>query len=160
MSAQKITTYLWYDHQAEEAAQLYTSLFKNSRITNVTRYGDAGPGPKGSAMIVTFELDGQEFIALNGGPMYKFTEAISLLVTCKDQKEVDELWSKLTANGGEESMCGWLKDRFGVSWQIIPEVLGSLIGDSDPQKAMRATQAMLQMHKLDVAALERAHAGA
>ena len=156
---QKITTYLWYDHQAEEAAQLYTSLFENSRITNVTRYGDAGPGPKGSAMIVTFELDGQEFIALNGGPMYKFTEAVSLLVHCKDQREVDELWGKLTANGGEESMCGWLKDRFGLSWQIIPDVLGSLIGDPDPEKARRATEAMLQMKKIDIAALEQAHAG-
>jgi predicted 3-demethylubiquinone-9 3-methyltransferase (glyoxalase superfamily) len=159
MSAQKITTYLWYDHEAEEAARLYTSLFKNSRITNVTRYGDAGPGPKGSAMIVTFELDGQEFIALNGGPMYKFTEAVSLLVHCKDQREVDELWDKLIAGGGEESMCGWLKDRFGLSWQIIPDVLGSLIGDPDPEKSRRATEAMLQMKKIDIAALERAHAG-
>jgi predicted 3-demethylubiquinone-9 3-methyltransferase (glyoxalase superfamily) len=134
-------------------------VFKNSRITNVTRYGDAGPGPKGTAMIVNFELDGQEFLALNGGPMYKFTEAISLLVHCENQKEVDELWSKLTANGGEESMCGWLKDRFGLSWQIIPDVLGRLIGDPDPEKARRATEAMLQMKKIDIAGLERAHAG-
>jgi predicted 3-demethylubiquinone-9 3-methyltransferase (glyoxalase superfamily) len=159
MSAQKVTTYLWYDHEAEDAARLYTSIVKNSRITNVTRYGDAGPGPKGTAMIVNFELDGQEFLALNGGPMYKFTEAISLLVHCENQKEVDELWSKLTADGGEESMCGWLKDRFGLSWQIIPDVLGRLIGDPDPEKARRATEAMLQMKKIDIAGLERAHAG-
>jgi predicted 3-demethylubiquinone-9 3-methyltransferase (glyoxalase superfamily) len=150
---QKIKTYLWYDTQAEEAARLYTSLFKNSKILNVT------PGPGGAAMVVTFELDGQEFIALNGGPQYRFTEAVSLLVSCEDQTEVDELWTRLTADGGEESMCGWLKDKFGLSWQIIPNALGTLIGDPDPEKARRAIEAMLQMRKIDIAALERAHAG-
>jgi predicted 3-demethylubiquinone-9 3-methyltransferase (glyoxalase superfamily) len=157
---QKITTFLWYDHEAEEAARLYTSLFNDSKILNVARYGDAGPGPKGSAMTVNFQLAGQEFIALNGGPMYKFTEAISLMVHCENQQEVDGLWNKLTANGGEESMCGWLKDRFGLSWQIIPTALFQLIGDPDPEKARRATEAMLQMKKIDIAALERAHGGA
>jgi predicted 3-demethylubiquinone-9 3-methyltransferase (glyoxalase superfamily) len=157
---QKITTFLWYDHEAEEAARLYTSLFNDSKILNVARYGDAGPGPKGSAMTVNFQLAGQEFIALNGGPMYKFTEAVSLMVHCENQQEVDGLWNKLTANGGEESMCGWLKDRFGLSWQIIPTALFQLIGDPDPEKARRATEAMLQMKKIDIAALERAHGGA
>jgi len=126
---QKITTFLWYDKEAEEAARLYTSLFKDSRVVNVSRYGEGGPGPAGSAMTVNFELEGQEFIALNGGPMYQFTEAISLMVHCETQKEVDELWSRLTADGGEESMCGWLKDRFGLSWQIIPTALFQYIGD-------------------------------
>jgi predicted 3-demethylubiquinone-9 3-methyltransferase (glyoxalase superfamily) len=157
---QKITTFLWYDHEAEEAARLYTSLFNDSKIMNVARYGDAGPGPKGSAMTVNFQLAGQEFIALNGGPRYKFTEAVSLMVHCENQQEVDGLWNKLTANGGEESMCGWLKDRFGLSWQIIPTALFQLIGDPDPEKARRATEAMLQMKKIDIAALERAHGGA
>jgi predicted 3-demethylubiquinone-9 3-methyltransferase (glyoxalase superfamily) len=161
MSAnQKIKTFLWYDSQAEQAAELYTSLFKNSRILNVARFGEGGPGPAGSAMTVNFELDGQEFIALNGGPMFQFTEAVSLLVGCENQKEVDDLWNKLTADGGEESMCGWLKDRFGLSWQIIPTALWGLMGDPDPAKAARVTQAMLQMKKIDIAALERAHAGA
>jgi predicted 3-demethylubiquinone-9 3-methyltransferase (glyoxalase superfamily) len=150
---QKIKTYLWYDKEAEEAARLYTSLFKNSKILSVT------PGPGGAAMVVNFELDGQEFIALNGGPQYKFSEAVSLLVSCEGQTEVDELWASLTADGGEESMCGWLKDKFGLSWQIIPNALGSLIGDPDPDKARRAIEAMLQMKKIDIATLERAHAG-
>lgn len=159
MSAkQKITTYLWFDGDAEEAADLYTSIFKNSKILNVARYGDAGPGPKGTAMTVNFQLEGQEFIALNGGPQYKFTEAISLLVDCDTQKEVDELWSKLTA-GGEESMCGWLKDKFGLSWQIIPSALFRLMSDPDPEKSKRVMEAMLQMKKIDVGVLERAHAG-
>jgi len=156
---QKITTFLWYDKEAEEAARLYTSLFKDSRVVNVSRYDEGGPGPAGSAMTVNFELEGQEFIALNGGPMYQFTEAISLMVHCETQKEVDELWSRLTADGGEESMCGWLKDRFGLSWQIIPTALFQYIGDPDPEKSRRATEAMLQMKKIDIAALERAHAG-
>jgi len=159
MSAkQKITTYLWFDGDAEEAADLYTSIFKNSKILNVARYGDAGPGPKGTAMTVNLQLEGQEFIALNGGPQYKFTEAISLLVDCDTQKEVDELWSKLTA-GGEESMCGWLKDKFGLSWQIIPSALFRLMSDPDPEKSKRVMEAMLQMKKIDVGVLERAHAG-
>jgi len=155
---QKITTYLWFDNQAEEAAEVYTSLFPNSRIVNVQRYGDAGPGPKGTAMLVVFELAGQEFLALNGGPQFKFTEAVSLLVNCETQAEVDKLWKKLT-EGGEEQACGWLKDRFGLSWQIIPTALPRLMGDPNPEKAGRVTQAMLQMRKIDIAALERAYAG-
>ena len=156
---QKITTYLWFDQEAEEAANLYTSIFKNSKILNVARYGDAGPGPKGTAMTVNFQLDGQEFIALNGGPMYRFTEAISLLVDCETQEEVDRLWNKLTADGGEESMCGWLKDKFGLSWQIIPSALFRLMSDPDPETSKRVVEAMLQMKKIDVPTLERAHAG-
>jgi predicted 3-demethylubiquinone-9 3-methyltransferase (glyoxalase superfamily) len=156
---QKITTFLWFDGNAEEAAKFYTSILRNSKIVNVARYGDAGPGPKGSAMTVTFELEGQEFIALNGGPQFKFTEAISLLVNCETQKEVDELWSKLTA-GGEESQCGWLKDKFGLSWQIVPTALFELLQDPDPQKSKRVMEAMLQMRKIDIGLLEKAAAGA
>jgi predicted 3-demethylubiquinone-9 3-methyltransferase (glyoxalase superfamily) len=153
---QKIVTYLWFDGKAEEAAKHYTSIFKNSKITNVSRYGDAGPGPKGTAMVVNFQLEGQDFIALNGGPQFKFTEAISLLVNCDTQKEVDELWSKLSA-GGEEGQCGWLKDKFGLSWQIIPTVLFELIQDRDPEKSKGAMQAMLQMKKIDIAGLKRGY---
>ncbi|HEU5299282.1 MAG TPA: VOC family protein [bacterium] len=156
---QKITTYLWFDDQAEEAANFYVSLFKNSKIVNVSRYGDAGPGPKGTAMTVTFQLEGQQFIALNGGPHFKFTEAISLLVSCESQREVDDLWEKLTAGGGEPGNCGWLKDRWGLSWQIIPAALPRLLGDRDPARARRAMEAMLKMHKIDIGALERAAAG-
>jgi len=156
---QKITTFLWFKDQAEQAASFYTSIFKNSRITNVSRYGEGGPGQPGSAMIVNFELDGQEFMALNGGPEFKFTEAISLFVDCADQAEVDRLWAKLTADGGEESMCGWLKDKYGLSWQIVPSDLGKYIGGPDPAGAQRAMQAMLQMRKLDLAALQRAYEG-
>ena len=155
---QKIVTYLWFDNQAEEAAELYTSLFENSRITTVQRYGDAGPGPKGTAMMVAFEMAGQEFLALNGGPQYKFTEAVSLFVNCEDQAEVNRLWGKLT-EGGEEQPCGWLKDRFGLSWQIIPTALPRLMGDPDPEKAGRVMQAMLQMGKIEIAGLEKAYAG-
>jgi predicted 3-demethylubiquinone-9 3-methyltransferase (glyoxalase superfamily) len=154
---QKITTFLWFDADAEEAARFYTSVFRNSRIVDVVRYGDAGPGPKGSAMTVKFELEGQEFLALNGGPQFKFTEAISLLVRCETQKEVDELWSRLT-DGGQESRCGWLKDRFGLSWQIIPTRLTELLGDPDPQKAKRAMEAMLTMGKIEIPRLEEAAA--
>jgi predicted 3-demethylubiquinone-9 3-methyltransferase (glyoxalase superfamily) len=153
---QKIVTYLWFDGKAEEAAEHYTSIFKNSKILSVTRYGDAGPGPKGTAMVVNFQLEGQEFIALNGGPQFKFTEAISLLVNCDSQEEVDELWSKLSA-GGEEGQCGWLKDKFGLSWQIIPTVLFELIQDRDPEKSKRAMQAMLQMKKIDIDGLKRGY---
>lgn len=153
---QKIKTYLWFDGNAEEAANHYTSIFKNSKILSVSRYGDAGPGPKGAVMTVTFQLEGQEFIALNGGPHFKFTEAISLLVDCDTQKEVDELWSKLAA-GGEEGQCGWLKDRFGLSWQIIPSALSRMVQDSDPQKAKRVMEAMFQMKKIDIARLEQAY---
>jgi predicted 3-demethylubiquinone-9 3-methyltransferase (glyoxalase superfamily) len=156
---QKITPFLWFNTQAEEAATLYTSIFKDSKILTVSRYGEAGPGPKGSAMTVSFQLEGQQFLALNGGPHFKFTEAISLLVNCESQQEVDELWSKLTADGGSESQCGWLKDRFGLSWQIVPTALGRMMSDPDPQKAKRTVEAMLQMKKLDIAALERAYRG-
>jgi predicted 3-demethylubiquinone-9 3-methyltransferase (glyoxalase superfamily) len=156
--AQKIVTFLWFDGNAEEAASHYTSIFKNSRILSVSRYGDAGPGPKGQAMTVTFQLEGQQFIALNGGPQFKFTEAISLLVNCDTQQEVDELWSELGA-GGEEGPCGWLKDKFGLSWQIIPTALPRLLGDRDPVKARRVMEAMLQMKKIEIPRLEQAHAG-
>ncbi|GAA3585049.1 VOC family protein [Nonomuraea rosea] len=152
---QKITTYLWFDNQAEEAATFYTSLFGNSRIHHVQRYGDGGPGPAGTAMMVTFELAGQQFIALNGGPQFKFTEAISLFVDCGSQEEVDELWDKLT-EGGEESQCGWLKDRWGLSWQIILRALPELMSSPDPVKAQQVMQAMLGMQKIDIKALEDA----
>lgn len=156
---QKIVTYLWFNDQAEEAASFYTSLFKNSEITGVQRSGEGGPGPAGAALVVNFTLDGQEFIALNGGPQFKFTEAISLFVRCESQEEVDRLWGALISEGGEPSMCGWLKDRYGLSWQIIPTVLMELMGDPDPEKSQRVTQAMLQMTKIDVEELRRAHAG-
>src|SRR5262245_61568923 len=153
---QKITTFLWFDNQAEEAINFYTSIFKNSKLISVSRYGDAGPGPKGTVMSATFQLEGQEFMALNGGPLYKFTEAISLYVDCKSQDEVDTLWKKLT-DGGEEGPCGWLKDKFGLSWQIIPSILGELLSDPDPAKSQRVMQAMLQMKKIDIAKLKQAY---
>lgn len=156
---QKITPCLWFNGQAEEAAKFYTSLFKNSRITDMSRYGEDTPGQAGTVMTVAFELDGNPFTALNGGPEFKFNEAISFMVDCKDQEEVDRLWNAFISSGGEESVCGWLKDKFGVSWQIIPEALGRLLSDPDPERASRAMQAMLQMKKIDVAALERAAAG-
>jgi predicted 3-demethylubiquinone-9 3-methyltransferase (glyoxalase superfamily) len=155
----KITPFLWFDNQAEEAANFYVSLFKNSRIGRVARYGDGGPGPKGQVMTIAFELDGLGFTALNGGPIFKFTEAVSLQVDCQDQAEIDDLWAKLTANGGQESQCGWLKDRFGLSWQIVPANMGDLLGGSDPAKSQRAVQAMLKMKKLDIAALKAAREG-
>ena len=159
MSAkQKITPFLWFDSSAEEAAHLYVSVFKNSKVTSVSRHGEAGPGPKGSAMSVTFQIDGQEFMALNGGPLFKFTEAISLFVNCETQDEIDRLWSKLS-DGGEPGQCGWLRDKFGLSWQIVPNVLGELMGDPDPEKSKRVTQAMLKMGKLDIAGLRRAYDG-
>jgi len=151
----KITPCLWFDTQAEEAAELYTSIFDNSRITQVTHYGSAGPRPAGMVLTVNFELDGQEFIALNGGPEFTFNEALSLQVNCASQEEVDELWSRLS-EGGEEGPCGWLKDRYGVSWQIIPTVLQDLIDDPDPGRSQRAMKAMLQMGKIDIAALQKA----
>lgn len=153
-----ITPYLWFDSQAEEAARFYCSVFRNSRVVSVSYYGENMPMPAGTALVVEFELDGQAFAALNGGPVFHFTEAISFLVNCEDQAEVDRLWKNLTA-GGEEQPCGWLKDRYGVSWQIVPTILAQLIGDPDPVKAARATQAMLKMKKLDIAALQRAHDG-
>jgi predicted 3-demethylubiquinone-9 3-methyltransferase (glyoxalase superfamily) len=147
----KITPFLWFDTQAEEAMNFYVSVFKNSRVLGVT------PGPSGIAQSVNFELEGQEFIALNAGPQFKFNESISFLVDCKTQGEVDELWDKLTADGGEESMCGWLKDKFGLSWQIIPTALGQLLGDPDPEKAGRVMQAMLKMQKIDIKTLQEAY---
>jgi predicted 3-demethylubiquinone-9 3-methyltransferase (glyoxalase superfamily) len=153
---QKITPFLWFDNQAEEAMVFYTSVFKNSRMGNVSRYGAAGPGPEGSVMTASFELEGQQFMALNGGPQFKFTEAISFVVDCKSQEEVDELWEKLS-NGGEEWVCGWLKDRFGLWWQIVPAGLDEMMSDPDPEKARRVTEAMLKMKKLDIQALRRAY---
>lgn len=155
---QKITPFLWFDHQAEEAAQFYTSIFRDSKILQVSRYGDAGPGPKGSVMVVNFQIGGMQVTALNGGPRFTFSEAFSFVVSCENQKEIDAYWSKLTAGGGTESRCGWLKDKFGFSWQIVPTVLGKLMGDPDPQKANRVMQALLQMNKLDIATLEAAAA--
>ena len=155
MAIQKITPFLWFDSQAEEAAQFYTSVFKNSKILNVSRYGDAGPGPKGSVMVVSFQLEGQQFTALNGGPRFKFSEAFSFVVSCENQQEIDDYWNKLTAHGGQESACGWLKDRFGFSWQIVPTALVKLMS-GDPPKANRVMQALLQMKKLDIASLEEA----
>lgn len=157
---QKITPFLWFNQEAEEAANFYVSLFKDSKILTVSRYGDAGPGPKGSVMVVEFELAGQKFQALNGGPAFNFTEAISLMVNCDSQEEVDTLWSKLTANGGQESQCGWLKDRYGLSWQITPNRLMQLMKDQDPKKAQRVMQAMMTMKKIDIARLEQAYAQA
>ncbi|RKN09306.1 VOC family protein [Streptomyces radicis] len=156
---QKITTFLWFDDQAEEAAAFYTSLFDDSRVVDVQRYGEAGPAPAGTVMTVTFELAGQRYIALNGGPHFAFTEAVSLYVDCADQAEVDRLWDRLTAEGGEESECGWLKDRYGLSWQIVPRFLTDTIGGPDRAAAERVTRAMLGMRKLDVHALQRAAAG-
>jgi predicted 3-demethylubiquinone-9 3-methyltransferase (glyoxalase superfamily) len=155
---QKITPFLWFDGTAEEAARFYISIFKNSKLGDVTRYGEASPGPKGTVMTVSFQIEGQGFIALNGGPLFKFTPAISFFVSCDTQKEVDEMWEKLSA-GGETQQCGWLTDKFGVSWQIIPKALGEMMGDQDPKKAQRVMQAMLKMVKLDIAGLKRAYEG-
>ena len=154
---QRIVPFLWFDGQAEEATNLYVSLFRNSRIVSVRRYGDAGPGPRGTVMTTTFQLEGQDFYALNGGPQFTFTPAISLFVHCETQAEVDELWEKLS-EGGAKNRCGWLTDRFGVSWQIVPASLGRLLSDPDPERAQRVMRAMMQMDRLDIAALERAHA--
>jgi predicted 3-demethylubiquinone-9 3-methyltransferase (glyoxalase superfamily) len=158
--AQKITPYLWFNNNAEEAMNFYVSVFKNSRILNVSRYPEGAPGLAGTVMTATFQLEGQEFMVLNGGPEFKFNESISFLVDCKTQEEVDDLWAKLTADGGEESQCGWLKDKFGVSWQIIPQALSELLSDPDPVKAQSVMQAMLQMQKIDVAKLQAAYAQA
>jgi predicted 3-demethylubiquinone-9 3-methyltransferase (glyoxalase superfamily) len=155
---QKITPFLWFDDDAEEAANFYTSVFKNSKIKSVSRYGDAGPGPKGSVMVVNFELDGQDFTALNGGPQFQFTEAISLVVNCKNQEEVDHYWSRLT-EGGQPVQCGWLKDKFGLSWQITPTILGELMQDKDPAVRERVMKQMMQMVKLDIEPLKQAAKG-
>jgi predicted 3-demethylubiquinone-9 3-methyltransferase (glyoxalase superfamily) len=160
MSKQQITPCLWFDHEAEEAVNFYTSIFKHSKIHKVTHYGDAGPRPAGSVMTISFQLAGQDFLALNGGPQFKFTEALSLMVNCEDQKEVDELWTKLTQGGGQESQCGWLKDKFGLSWQIVPNALSEMIQDKDPERAQRVMKAMLQMKKIEIDQLEEAYAGA
>ena len=152
----KITPFLWFDDKAEEAANFYASVFKNSKVLAVTRYGDAGPGPKGSVMTVNFELDGQQFTALNGGPQFPFTEAVSFVVNCEDQQEVDYYWEKLTSGGGKPSQCGWLKDKYGLSWQVVPKALPQLLKQTDAQKSQRVMQAMLQMQKIDISALERA----
>lgn len=154
----KITPFLWFDNNAEEAMNFYASIFKNSKIRNIHRYGDAGPGPKGTVMTATMELDGEEFMVLNGGPHFHFTEAISLFVNCETQEEVDELWEKLSA-GGKKGQCGWLKDQFGLSWQIVPSALGKLLGGPDPAKSQRVMKALMQMTKLDTAVLEKAYDG-
>jgi predicted 3-demethylubiquinone-9 3-methyltransferase (glyoxalase superfamily) len=153
---QKINPFLWFNDQAEDAANFYISLFKNSKVLNVSRYGEAGPGPKGTAMSVTFELAGQKFMALNGGPHFKFSEAISFFINCENQQEVDELWEKLSA-GGEKSRCGWLKDKYGLSWQVVPTALGEMLQDKDPKKSQRVMQSMLQMNKIDIAGLKQAY---
>jgi predicted 3-demethylubiquinone-9 3-methyltransferase (glyoxalase superfamily) len=153
---QKITPFLWFDGNAEEAMNFYTSVFKNSKVVNVRRYGEAGPGPKGTVMTGTFQINGQDFYALNGGPKYKFTPAISFFVNCETQPEVDELWDKLSA-GGRKDKCGWLTDKFGLSWQIIPSALGKMLGDKDPKKANNVMQAMLQMDKIDIKKLKEAY---
>jgi predicted 3-demethylubiquinone-9 3-methyltransferase (glyoxalase superfamily) len=156
---QKITPWLWFDTEGEEAAQFYTSVFPNSSIGDISRYGEAGPRPAGTAMTVQFELDGQPFVALNGGPEFKFSEAISFSVSCEGQDEVDKYWDALSA-GGEEGPCGWLKDKYGLSWQIVPTALSRLLGDPDREKAQRAMQAMLKMKKIEIGELERAAAAA
>jgi len=153
---QTITPFLWFNGQAEEAANFYVSIFKNSKVLSVTRYGDAGPGPKGTAMIATFKLDGQRFHALNGGPQFQFSPAISFVVNCESQQEVDHFWEKLS-EGGEPRQCGWLQDKYGISWQIVPSALPEMMKDKDPEKSKRVMQAMLQMTKIDIAGLRRAY---
>jgi predicted 3-demethylubiquinone-9 3-methyltransferase (glyoxalase superfamily) len=153
---QKITPFLWFDDKAEEAMRFYVSIFKNSRIVSVSRYGEAGPGPKGTVMVAAFELDGQEFLALNGGPQFTFSPAISLLVNCEAQDEVDYFWERLS-EGGEKDRCGWLRDKYGLSWQVVPTILGELMQDQDPEKSKRVMEAMLQMQKIDIEGLKRAY---
>ena len=153
---QKITPFLWFDGKAEEAMNFYVSVFKNSKVVSGTRYGEGGPGPKGTVMSATFQLDGQDFFALNGGPQFKFSPAISFFVNCETQQEVDELWEKLSEGGGKHR-CGWLWDKYGLSWQVIPSVLGKMLGDKDAEKAKRVMQAMLQMDKIDINGLKQAY---
>ena len=153
---QKITPFLWFDGKAEEAVNFYVSIFKNSKVVNITRCGEAGPGPKGTVMSATFQLDGQQFIALNGGPMFTFSPAISFFVNCETQEEVNELWEKLS-EGGEKQRCGWLKDKYGLSWQIIPSALGEMLQDKDAEKSTRVMRTMLQMDKIDVKSLRQAY---
>jgi predicted 3-demethylubiquinone-9 3-methyltransferase (glyoxalase superfamily) len=156
---QKITPFLWFDHQAEEAANFYVSLFHNSKILGISRYGAEGPGPEGSVMTVSFELNGQEYIALNGGPRFKFTEAVSFVINCDSQEEIDRYWTKLTADGGEESRCGWLTDRYGLSWQVVPRKIRDWMLSANPQAAQRVMAVVGPMRKLDMAAMERAFEG-
>jgi predicted 3-demethylubiquinone-9 3-methyltransferase (glyoxalase superfamily) len=153
---QKITPFLWFNDQAEEAMNFYASIFKNSKIGSINRYGEEGPGPKGKVMSASFQLDGQEFMALNGGPVFTFTPAISFFVDCATQAEVDELWEKLS-EGGEKGQCGWLKDKYGLSWQIVPSALGEMLQDKDAEKSRRVMNAMLQMEKIDIEGLKRAY---
>jgi predicted 3-demethylubiquinone-9 3-methyltransferase (glyoxalase superfamily) len=154
----RITPFLWFDNNAEEAMNFYVSIFKNSKVLKVTRYGEGGPGPAGTVMTAEFELDGQHFVGLNGGPRFKFTEAVSFVVNCKTQEEVDYYWDKLS-EGGEKSRCGWLKDKFGMWWQVVPTALAELMNDPDPDKARRVMEAMLQMDKIDIEPLKRAYDG-
>jgi predicted 3-demethylubiquinone-9 3-methyltransferase (glyoxalase superfamily) len=156
---QKITPFLWFDDQAEEAVNFYVSVFKNSKVTGATRYSEDGPGPKGSVMTVAFVLDGQEFVALNGGPRIKFTEAISFVVNCETQDEIDHYWEKLSSDGGEEVQCGWLTDKYGLSWQVVPTLLGKLVQDKDGARTQRVMHALMQMKKLDIATLQHAYDG-
>ena len=155
---QKISPFLWFNDNAEEAVSFYTSIFKNAKILAVARYGEAGPGPNGSVMTINFQIEGQEFIALNGGPHFTFNEAISFSVDCETQQEVDELWEKLS-EGGQKHQCGWAKDKFGLSWQVIPRILGEMLSDKDPEKAKRVMEAMLQMEKIDIKTLKQAYDG-
>lgn len=154
---QKITPFLWFDGKAEEAMNFYTSVFKNAKVTSVSRYGEGGPMPAGTVLSAQFELEGQEFIALNAGPQFKFNEAISFFVNAETQEEIDYFWERLTSGGGEESMCGWLKDKFGLSWQIVPPILGRYLSDKDPKKAGKVMQAMMKMRKLDIQKLQDAY---
>jgi predicted 3-demethylubiquinone-9 3-methyltransferase (glyoxalase superfamily) len=156
---QKITPFLWFDDKAEEAMNFYVSIFRNSKVLSVTRFGDAGPGPKGAVMTASFELDGQPFTALNGGPQFPFTPAVSFVVNCETQQEVDQYWEKLTAGGGSPEPCGWLKDKYGLSWQIVPTALPQMLKDTDVQRSKRVMQALMQMKKIDVARLKQAYAG-
>ena len=155
---QQITPFLWFDNQAEEAANFYTSVFKNSKIGTTTRYGASGPGPEGQVLTISFQLNGQEFVALNGGPQFKFTEAVSFVVNCETQEEIDYYWEKLS-NGGQESRCGWLKDKYGLWWQVVPTNISRLLASKDPEKSGRVMQAVMKMDKLDIATLEKAYEG-
>lgn len=156
---QKIKPFLWFDNDAEEAAKFYCSIFKDSKILKISRYTEGSPGPVGSVMVVNFQVEGQEFLALNGGPIFKFTEAVSFVITCETQEEVDYYWTKLLAEGGKESQCGWLKDRFGLSWQVTPRILGELLAGEDKKKAQHVMTAMLKMQKIDIGELQRAAQG-
>jgi predicted 3-demethylubiquinone-9 3-methyltransferase (glyoxalase superfamily) len=152
-----ISPMLWFETQAEEAAKFYTTLFKNSKIRQIVRYGDAGPGPKGSVMVVDFEIDGQPFTGLNGGPNFKFTEAVSFVIHCQTQAEIDEYWTKLTSDGGKESQCGWLKDKYGLSWQVVSDAVIKMLSDPDPKRVNRVMEAVFKMKKIDIATAQKAY---